>query len=831
MPSMKLKFTQMKKACASLFLVFLLTHSSANAQVLLQETFETAVVPDPPPGWVIEKVGKPKWQSLEAVGYDGNEYEGDRCMYLDGAGSGDQADTWLISPSFGLTAGKKYNISFYYKNQSNNQNRMQVTIGNAQDAASQTQILWDTYFTDNIYKKGQINFTATESGTKYIAFHGATKSLLTYVYLDLVMVKQVLVFEPTNLSTSNIGTTYVDAKWNKAEGAVKYEYGVNDRMHPPRKTSFTTSTSATLSPLQPQSKYFLYVRSVNKNNEVSDWAVQRFVTAYTTVGIENMNCGQKIANNNFIAGEGLYLDQYCDGTYFSREFFHKFTPTVTGKYNLDVFSVNTGQTVGFLYKEASLGAGPEGWNCIGSSNYQAKISFGPLKAGTEYLIMEKPRAAPGFPSSYSYGIECPSNAPAYDDCDKAITISTLPFNDTCLGTPLTTLGATQGNLGEGFKNCGSFLAAIDDEVWFKFTATSNTQLFRFSKMKYDNFGDDKSKPGIYMNIFRNPCDITSQVDCGYFPVVPAKQYSAFSYKLKKGETYYCRVFSADFLTYASFNLCIMDMTGTPGTNNDCLNGLPYTIDNNTEGGNTNWAVPFTDKNYLIIGYVNAKGNELGEITPSLYVNNKAIRKDATGRAYLDRNFNFTPANQSSSPITVRLLITNTELNKLINANGSGVSSVKDLRITQNEDNCTGAFTKTATAFITPSRSGDFDANFKFVEFTTTKLSSFYLHGGDKALSNTSVSSSAIQTGISNTYFNIYPNPVTDKINIMLNETTAATYNIVVSDMKGNIVSNTIVKATSGSNQFFVDASSFVKGVYVVKLEKSGTVLYKKVVKE
>ena len=827
---MKLQFTPTQRMTICLFFMLTLFSFRSDAQVLLQDGFESAVVPDPPTGWVLEQINRPQWQSLEAVGYDGNEYEGDRCMYLDGAGSGTQADAWLFSPSFNFIAGKKYSISFYYKNQSSNQNRMQITLGDGQSSAVQTEIVWEKYFKNDIYAKGQINYTATTSGSRNMAFHAITKRLSTYIYIDKVEVKEVTAFEPLNLKTSNVTTSSVDASWDFVQDSVVYEYGVNDRMTPPRNTERTALNIATLSPLEPAKKYFLYVRSVGKKGRVSGWAIHQFASAYSIDGIETITCGQKFTNGSFIAGPGLYLDTYCEETWFSREFFHKFTPTVPGNYNLDVFSVNTGQSMAFLYKDAALGAGPEGWTCIGTSNYQGKFSFGPLVAGKEYLIMEKPKAAPGFPSSYSYGIECPAAPPAYDNCSNALTIATTPYSIDCAGTALTTVGATYGTLKDNLKNCGSFTGSDDDEIWIKFTATSNFTIFRFNKVKYDNFSNPKSKPGLYLNIFRNPCDLSSLADCGYIDVRPGTPKDVFSYKLKKGETYYCKIFTTDQFTFANFNMCIMDMTGTPGILNSCSNGLPYNINNYTDQGNTNWLVPFTDPYYLILGGINAKGNSLDEVNSALYVNQGPLRKDATGRVYLDRNISFEPATQPSSPVTVRLLIRNTELDRLINTPGSGVATIKDIRITQNDDVCAASFTEPSIAFIKPDQSGDFDANFKFVEFTTSKLSSFYLHGGNQALSNSSAAS-AVAAKASNIAWAVYPNPVTDKVTVTVNETGNTQYTISILDITGNRLKTIKVNASAGFNQFEIETSNLAKGVYMIKLEKSGNIVYQKIVKE
>lgn len=392
----------------SFFAAIFLYSGKTFSQAIMSSNFEQAKVPNPPPGWVIKNTNNANWQSLSAVGYDGNEYNGNKCMYLANSYYGDQSDAWLISPEFYMEAGKKYSISFFYKNQVSNLNQLQVTLGSDTLPASQTEIIWDNRFRTDYYSKGQINYIAKETGIKHLGFHATTARTYTYMYLDKVAVEQVSCFEPLQLQVSNIGVNSISLKW-KAGVAPLYEYGINSVMEPPTQTSYIDSSSINLSNLTAATHYYFFIRSVCSKTEKSKWAMQEFSTAYDTAGIESILCGTKFSNV-FLATQGLYLQPICQETYFGLEFFHKFTPRVSGEYNLHVYSVNIGQTMAFAYKDASLGAGPNDWICIGSANDRGKLKFGPLEAGKEYLILEKARAAVGLPSSYKYAIDCITSA-------------------------------------------------------------------------------------------------------------------------------------------------------------------------------------------------------------------------------------------------------------------------------------------------------------------------------------------------------------------------------------------------------------------------------------
>ena len=704
----------------------------SKAQNSIYSGFENAPVPAPPPGWKVENTGHAKWQSLKNTGEGGNAYAGLKCMYLANSFFGDQSDAWLISPAMQVEAGKKYSISFYYKNQVDNANRLEVTIGNDTTAASQTVVIWKNKFTTTYYTEAQINYTATETGTKYFALHCTTPTTYTYLYVDNFLAREVSTFESPDLQISEVTTTSAHASWKRIGAAAQYLYGYSETMSPPANPMTTSSTDAILTGLQPATKYYLYVKTLGKNGIYSSWAIKQFSSAYDTANIETLACGERI-HNGFKAIDGLYLNVICEQIYFGKEFFHKFIPSQSGYYNFNVIAVNTGQTMEFAYKDASLGAGPEDWNCIGSGfgDFGGKATFGPLVAGKEYLILEKPLASPGYPSSYMYQVECYNPPPVNDNCDQATEIIPAPYNDTTRGVRLTTLGGTKSNLAGNYNVCG--YGVDDDDIWIKFTATADIQLFRIQGMNYKDYAFPLSNPGIYFDIFDQPCNLKKSVDCGYIQVDQGTVKDFFSYKLKKGTTYYARIFTADQTTYANFKLSIMDIDVAKGAGNSCTPISPYPIDEYTDGDNRNILVPFTDASYKLIAQVNAKGNTLNQVEGGMYRNSSALRKDKNGVYYLDRTVTLNPGKQPGSPVIVRIIIPNSELQKLIDKPGSGVNSIKDIRVTQNNDDCASAFTKHATAFITPSFAGDYDANNKVIKFEAAYLSTYYLHGGNKAL--------------------------------------------------------------------------------------------------
>ena len=65
----------------------------------------------------------------------------------------------------------------------------------------------------------------------------------------------------------------------------------------------------------------------------------------------------------------------------------------------------------------------------------------------------------------------------------------------------------------------------------------------------------------------------------------------------------------------------------------------------------------------------------------------------------------------------------------------------------------------------------------------------------------------------------------------MNETTAVKYTISIIDMNGHTVKSFNHNASAGFNQFTLDAGILHAGIYILKIDKPGSTMYEKIVKQ
>ena len=158
---------------------------------------------------------------------------------------------------------------------------------------------------------------------------------------------------------------------------------------------------------------------------------------------------------------------------------------------------------------------------------------------------------------------------------------------------------------------------------------------------------------------------------------------------------------------------------TDGTVNTCNTGTTVTID----ATNNNIWVPITGPDGNIMAEVHAAGQNLGLISSSFYKNSGSVRSK-NGSYYLDRNITITPAVQPSSPVKIRLYFSKAEYDALDAHGLSGISSISDLKILKNTDDC-GSAVVGVTTLITPAYSEAHGSNGYMLQASITGFSSFY----------------------------------------------------------------------------------------------------------
>lgn len=161
----------------------------------------------------------------------------------------------------------------------------------------------------------------------------------------------------------------------------------------------------------------------------------------------------------------------------------------------------------------------------------------------------------------------------------------------------------------------------------------------------------------------------------------------------------------------------------PGTPGNCQRVLSVTINSSNY---YQW-VPLIDEKGNAVAEINANGNILGTVRASYYTHDGSARQDAAGRFCLSRNITITPSMQPVTPVSIRLYIRKAEFESLKNTPKSGVSTVNDLTVFQNNGSCIDAVTSAALPLTATATNWGPDHVYTA---QTGSLATFYFAGKD-----------------------------------------------------------------------------------------------------
>ncbi len=146
----------------------------------------------------------------------------------------------------------------------------------------------------------------------------------------------------------------------------------------------------TITGLSPYTQYDVYLRSSCGTIFTDNVKAFTFRTGIDCANAPVLTCGSTLTYTHWLSDDSGNWTTSC-GSYYannSTETVYRFTPTQTGMHRLTNYSGSyyTGNAISTYYKPFGT-CDSSGWNCIGALNqFPQSLAFGPLTAGTSYLI-------------------------------------------------------------------------------------------------------------------------------------------------------------------------------------------------------------------------------------------------------------------------------------------------------------------------------------------------------------------------------------------------------------------------------------------------------------
>ena len=116
--------------------------------------------------------------------------------------------------------------------------------------------------------------------------------------------------------------------------------------------------------------------------------------------------------------------------------------------------------------------------------------------------------------------------------------------------------------------------------------------------------------------------------------------------------------------------------------------------------------------------------------------------------------------------------------------------------------------------------------YNYLNFNNSSLTSLNKHGF-MALIGETTGINVFEKKLSDSMFDIFPNPAQDKANIMLNDSHCSTCEIFITDIKGNKIYEDRIQ--NSSKKIEINVSGFSKGIYLIKVCKGDQFEVKKLV--
>jgi hypothetical protein len=335
---------------------------------------------------------------------------------------------------------------------------------------------------------------------------------------------------PTNISISSASATSLNATWTAAPSATAgYQYAFSTSSTPPASGTATTTTSASATGQPANTVIYLHVRS-NCGGAFSGWVTKAFVPCVTSNvspanGATGITPPPQLVWNTVVGATGYTIMWSTNGG--------------TSYANIGTIPANSPQFI-----------------------TDTVVITGTTPA-TQYYWYVRPNVVGDTASiSCATGAWSLTTAAAVsnDNCAGAITLTPVLSCPTSSVTTYTTLSASNS----GVVACVG--TGADDDVWFKFVATSTSH--SVTLIDSSNFVVGSSGDFVH-EIFSGTCAGLTSIKC-------SDPENSSTSGLTIGTTYYVRVHTYGTGSFGKFTICI-SIPPAPPANDSC--GAPITLTN------------------------------------------------------------------------------------------------------------------------------------------------------------------------------------------------------------------------------------------------------------
>ncbi|MBB6329354.1 hypothetical protein HNP24_000304 [Chryseobacterium sediminis] len=341
----------------------------------------------------------------------------------------------------------------------------------------------------------------------------------------------------------------------------------------------TAYTLTSAQQLNPTTQYYYTITAYNGGVGSTGCTERNFTTTVVPPANDNcsgavnltvnpsLTCTATTPGNTLGATESMAAGT-CSGTP-NDDVWYKFTATAASHVVALSNVTSTGTTTGITDMYFQVLSGSCGtMTSMLCSDPDTNIVTGLTPGQTYYIRVYTYSSTVTANASFNICVSTPPPPPANDDCANAVAITINPDMSCASITAGTTLGGTSSGVA-----LGSCSGTADDDVWYKFTATSTGHTFQLKNIV--SVGN-ASTTSLYAQVFSGACGALVSTTC-----ISSNTNFTNLTGLTAGQTYYVRVYTYDANSGASFyansfDICMGTLPAAPA-NDECSAAVSLSV--------------------------------------------------------------------------------------------------------------------------------------------------------------------------------------------------------------------------------------------------------------